>query len=47
MTVLDATHYGLEHIFIHFIHEYLEKEFGTGAFSIIEADTGMPVRIIQ
>ena len=47
MTVLDATHYGLEHIFIHFIHEYLEKEFGTDAFSIIEADTGMPVRIIQ
>lgn len=47
MTVLDATHYGLEHIFIHFIHEYLEKEFGTDAFSIIEADMGMPVRIIQ
>lgn len=47
MTVLDATHYGLEHIFIHFIHEYLENEFGTDAFSIVEADMGLPVSIIE
>ncbi len=46
LTVLDATHYGLEHIFIHFIKDYLTETFKTEAFHIIEADTGLPVKVI-
>ena len=44
MTVIDATHYGLERIFTPFIAEYLKNK--CEKLEVIEADTGAPVRII-
>lgn len=45
MTVIDATHYGLEHIFIAYISGYLRDTFGD-AVEIIETDSGCPVKVI-
>lgn len=46
MTILDATHYGLEHIFISYISKYLKETFGDKAFEIVEADMGCPIQIV-
>ena len=44
MAVIDATHYGLEHIFISYIADYLrEKTEGT---VVVELDTGWPMELI-
>ena len=45
MTVIDATHYGLEHIFISYISGYLRDTFGND-LDIIESDSGCPLQII-
>lgn len=44
LTVIDATHYGLEHIFVSYISRYLWKE--ALGVTIIENDTGCPVKVI-
>lgn len=46
MTVIDATHYGLEHIFIDYISRYLKDNFKEADIRVIEADTGCPIQII-
>lgn len=46
MTVIDATHYGLEHIFISYISQYLRETFGEDTIEIVEADMGCPVQIL-
>lgn len=43
MTVIDATHYGLEHIFIAYMATYLKEV--CKEVEIMEADTGCPVQI--
>ena len=45
ISVLDSTHYGLEHIFIAYIQEYLSKQFALEELEVIAADTGCPVKI--
>ena len=45
ISVIDATHYGLEHIFIAYIQEYLSKQFALEELEVIAADTGCPVKI--
>lgn len=44
LTVIDATHYGLEHIFIAYISSYLQEQC-TGV-QIIERDAGCPMKVI-
>lgn len=44
LMILDATHYGLEHIFIDFMAEYLEKMKGN--IIISRMDTGSPIEIL-
>lgn len=46
LTVIDATHYGLEHIFVHYIAGYLEEQLAGSGVEIIEADMGCPARPI-
>lgn len=46
MTIIDATHYGLEHIFITYISQYLRDTFGENNIQVIEADMGCPVQIV-
>ena len=46
LTVIDATHYGLEHIFVHYIAGHLEKQLAGSGVEIIEADMGCPARLI-
>lgn len=41
MAVIDAGHYGLEHIFIHFMAEYLKKRL-EGRAEVLEAPTAWP-----
>lgn len=43
LTVIDATHYGLEHIFVAYMSAFL-KDVCDG-ITVIEADTGCPVTI--
>lgn len=45
MTVIDATHYGLEHIFVSYISAYLRDTFGND-IEIIETDSRCPIQII-
>lgn len=45
LTVIDATHYGLEHIFISFISEYLKSQW-KDELTIIEADMGCPGKVL-
>ena len=45
MAVIDAGHYGLEHIFIPFIKEYLEGKFGADV-TILEAEAAFPTQVI-
>lgn len=44
LCVIDATHYGLEHIFISFIKDYLKEQFGE-CLEIVEVDFGCPMVI--
>lgn len=44
LCVIDATHYGLEHIFISFIKDYLKEKFGDN-IEIVEADFGCPMEV--
>ena len=46
MTVIDATHYGLEHIFVAYIADYLRGLLSETGIEVIEVDTGCPVRIL-
>ncbi|MCM1157309.1 MAG: Nif3-like dinuclear metal center hexameric protein [Bacteroidales bacterium] len=46
LAVIDATHYGLEHIFISYISEYLRKTFKDLRPEIVEADMGCPGQLI-
>jgi dinuclear metal center YbgI/SA1388 family protein len=46
LTVIDATHYGLEHIFISYIREYLEEKLEGREIVIVEADMGCPAQIL-
>lgn len=45
MTVIDATHYGLEHIFISYISGYLRDTFGNSV-EVIETDSKCPLQIV-
>lgn len=46
MTVIDATHYGLEHIFIDYIVSYL-KEHVDETVEVMGVDMGCPVQIVS
>lgn len=46
LTIIDATHYGLEHIFISFIGEYLKDKLNNSEMNIMEADMGSPMKVI-
>lgn len=46
LSVIDATHYGLEHIFISFLSGFLKEAFGEEKLLIIEADMGCPVKVL-
>ncbi|MCM1497490.1 MAG: Nif3-like dinuclear metal center hexameric protein [Clostridium sp.] len=46
MTVIDATHYGLEHIFTAYIANYLRSSLADTGIEVLEADTGCPMRIL-
>lgn len=46
LSVIDATHYGLEHIFISFLSGFLKETFGKEEFFIIEADMGCPMQVL-
>lgn len=46
LAIIDATHYGLEHIFISFMEEYLKQKLEDNGISIISADTGCPMRVL-
>lgn len=45
MAVIDAGHYGLEHIFSLFIKEYLEDKFGDNV-TVLEAEEAFPTQVI-
>lgn len=45
LAVLDAGHYGLEHIFIDFMADYLAKEFG-GSLEIHKAAPSFPASVL-
>lgn len=47
LVILDATHYGLEHIFISFMAEYLTRcSSGGETLKITCVDTGSPIQIL-
>ena len=47
LPILDATHYGLEHIFIAFMVDYLKQcQAEIGELEIIGMDTGSPITIL-
>lgn len=45
MTIIDATHYGLEHIFIDYVASFLKNEFGN-CLTVLTAKQKMPVMVI-
>ena len=45
LCVIDATHYGLEHIFISYVADYLRQELPESEMKVIEYDPGSPIRI--
>lgn len=45
MAIIDAGHYGLEHIFIPFVEAYLKKTF-SDQISVIQADPAFPAVIM-
>lgn len=47
LIIMDATHYGLEHIFIDYMAEYIRKcTFGKEEIQITCMDTGSPIQIL-
>ena len=44
LSVIDATHYGLEHIFISFVAGYLRERVQD--IVVVEADMGCPMQIL-
>ncbi|MDE6435708.1 MAG: Nif3-like dinuclear metal center hexameric protein [Lachnospiraceae bacterium] len=46
LTVIDATHYGLEHIFVAYIAKYLREKLDGCKIEIVEADMGCPARVL-
>lgn len=46
LTVIDATHYGLEHIFISYMAGYLREKLKDENITIVEADMGCPAKVI-
>lgn len=46
LAVIDATHYGLEHIFISYLEAYLKKMLGDKGICVVTADTGSPLMVI-
>lgn len=46
LTVIDATHYGLEHIFIAYVAAYLREQILDGGIEIVQMDTGCPARAL-
>lgn len=46
VTVIDATHYGLEHIFIDYIVQYLKECIKNEGIEIIPFDTGCPMYVL-
>lgn len=46
MTVIDATHYGLEHIFTAYIAAYLRRLLPDSGIEVTEVDMGCPVQIL-
>lgn len=44
ITVIDATHYGLEHIFVTYVKDYIESKCID--IEVIEKDDGCPVKIL-
>lgn len=44
LTVIDATHYGLEHIFVAFIRQYLENT--CQGVQVVESDATCPVQVL-
>ena len=45
MAVIDAGHYGLEHIFIPFMADYL-KQMLPGGFEVVTALPAFPAKVI-
>lgn len=45
MAVIDAGHYGLEHIFMPFMKEYLEKVMGEGG-AVVTEEKKVPIAVI-
>lgn len=45
MAIIDAGHYGLEHIFIPFMAEYVARVSG-GAIEVIQAEPDFPARVL-
>ena len=45
MAIIDAGHYGLEHIFMPFIAEYVARVSG-GAIEVIQAEPDFPARVL-
>lgn len=46
LTVIDATHYGLEHIFISYIAGYLKEKLSDSDIELVQMDTGCPARVL-
>lgn len=44
MTIIDATHYGLEHIFIEYVSTFLRESFE--GIDVVEVDMGCPVKVL-
>lgn len=45
MAVIDAGHYGLEHIFMGFMEKYISEQFGT-RLAVVLAETAFPAGVI-
>ncbi|MBR1866676.1 MAG: Nif3-like dinuclear metal center hexameric protein [Lachnospiraceae bacterium] len=46
LCVIDATHYGLEHIFISYLAGYLRARLTEETVTILEADMGCPMKMV-
>lgn len=46
MAVIDAGHYGLEHIFMPFMEEYLKQQLGDG-ITVVTEEPAFPARVIE
>ncbi len=46
LSVIDATHYGLEHIFIPYLYDYLKTMLKDEKLDIVTVDTGCPAKVL-